>query len=381
MGFLSGILGTKNEYNPQDPDQVNNAKKLAPQSGFVAAPAKLNTQNYGRDIRETLDNAHQSYGQQQNFIDTLRARSEGRGGPSVAESMLQRSTDAATRGAASMVASQRGLAPGLAAKIGSDAAVGAQQESAGQLATLRAQEQLANTSLLGQALSTQGSQNLGRLGTVTGAEQGQNALALQNALGTGALNQGTAGQNAQLQLGQEQLAAGVGAGNAQANSQIVGGLLNGAGAAVASDERVKTDVHRLKSEAMPGVKEALFRYRGGNGSIHRGVIAQDVEQEYPELVGQTKAGVKTVPASLMKYAGGGEVAKRYAGGGDVGDYLDDLHNIGIVTPGTGGEPGMGTTPLDMPDASRSLRRTRSDKEAMGHAFDGLGKGHVRGMSR
>lgn len=65
----------------------------------------------------------------------------------------------------------------------------------------------------------------------------------------------------------------------------------------ASDGRLKTDVGPL-----PGALDKLTRLRGvrylmkdsGDGTPHIGVIAQELEREYPELVATDEAGIKSV---------------------------------------------------------------------------------------
>lgn len=230
MGFLSGVLGTRNEYDPNNPTEIAATQRGAPKNTFKATQAYLPKQNYGAGVDQALSNQQANYGQQQSFIDTVRARSNGQG-PSVAGGMLNEATQKNIANTAGMVASNRNLSPAAAARLQIEGGAAAQGQAAGQAATLRAGEIQANTSLLGQALGQQGGQNLGVLSTVAGAEQGQNALALQNSLGTQGINAQIGGQNAGLQLGQEQLAAGINAGNAATNAAITGGVLNAAGAA------------------------------------------------------------------------------------------------------------------------------------------------------
>lgn len=213
MGVLSNVLGLNNQQDPSNPDVVAKNKALAPQSTY-AAPG-----DYNSNIGDTVAKENQSYSDQTGFIDSLTQRANGTGGPSVAQNMLRQSTDANTAGVASAVASNRSLSPAQQARLAIEGGAQTQTQAAGQAATLRAQEQTMATSLLGQALGQRGSQNLGELGTLAGAQSGINSL-----------NQATGNQNAQLQLGQEQLAAGVGAGNAATAGALTGGLLAGTGA-------------------------------------------------------------------------------------------------------------------------------------------------------
>lgn len=56
--------------------------------------------------------------------------------------------------------------------------------------------------------------------------------------------------------------------------------------AMASDERVKTDVTRLDEEVLPGVALHTFRYLDGAGpaGLHAGVMAQDLQRVRPDAV-------------------------------------------------------------------------------------------------
>jgi hypothetical protein len=65
-----------------------------------------------------------------------------------------------------------------------------------------------------------------------------------------------------------------------------------------SDERVKSDVERLQEEALPGVPYATFEYSAEPGVRYRGVIAQDVARERPDLVVEGPDGLLRVHASL-----------------------------------------------------------------------------------
>lgn len=65
-----------------------------------------------------------------------------------------------------------------------------------------------------------------------------------------------------------------------------------------SDERVKLNVERLDEEALPGVPLATFEYSSEPGVRYRGVIAQDVVRERPDLVVEGDDGLLRVHPSL-----------------------------------------------------------------------------------
>lgn len=69
------------------------------------------------------------------------------------------------------------------------------------------------------------------------------------------------------------------------------GLLGLAGAAFSafSDERLKTNIKRYDTEALPGVRFASWEWRDQPGSRDFGVIAQDVQKVRPDLVHEDAA--------------------------------------------------------------------------------------------
>jgi hypothetical protein len=117
-------------------------------------------------------------GQQQSLADVLRARAEGRGGPSLAELQLQQTLEQNRRAAAGAIAGAgRGINPALAQRLLLQQQSTLGQQAAGQGAILRAQEQLAAQQALGQ-----------QLGGMRGAEQSLFSSAGQFGLGQEKLN-------------------------------------------------------------------------------------------------------------------------------------------------------------------------------------------------
>jgi hypothetical protein len=77
-------------------------------------------------------------------------------------------------------------------------------------------------------------------------------------------------------------------------SMQMGSAMSGAAAKGAlSDERTKTNIHRLPVDAVPGVPLATFEYKHKPGK-HVGVIAQDLEKQHPEHVQEDEHGLKHV---------------------------------------------------------------------------------------
>lgn len=124
-------------------------------------------------LRQAQETGRGIAGQQQALADILRARAEGRGGPSLAELQLQQTLEqnrAAQAGA--LAAAGRGMNPALAQRLLLQQGSQMAQQAAGQGALLRANEQLAAQ----QALA-------GQLSGMRGAEQAQFSSAGQLGLG------------------------------------------------------------------------------------------------------------------------------------------------------------------------------------------------------
>jgi hypothetical protein len=305
VGFLSSVFGSDPKAQYQQ----------------VVNPAEIDKTQYGGAIQQGMADQGQARAQQTALSQMLFDQARG-GGPNLADQQLKMATDRSNANTQSLIASQRGLNPALAAKQIADAQAGQQQQMAGQSALVRGQQQLAAQGELGQVLGQQRGQDLGAFGSAGSLQNQQNQAAIAN------------------QMGAAQINAGLASGAAQNNAGMVGGLLNSAGAAAAvlSDERVKTDVVRGPREAVPGVPQATFRYKGEPaGTHHEGVIAQDLEKTHPELVGRAPGGMRTVPAKppFFNFADGGQVPA-----GDLHAYLDSLSQPAapMAAGGTVGNP-------------------------------------------
>jgi len=178
MGFVSSILGAANAEN----------------TATVGAPA-IQQQNLTGQINALTP-------QQQQLTQMLMNQSQGNG-PNPAQAMLNQATNNNIQQTAAQIAGAKGISPALAARLGAQSGAAAKQASAGQGATMAAQQQLGaegqlNSSLLGQQQIL------------------QNAQAAQNS----AINQGT--------LGADQINAGIASHNASTNAGGLGGFLGGA---------------------------------------------------------------------------------------------------------------------------------------------------------
>lgn len=226
IGFVTDALGItgsgpKNEFTA-----------TAPVNTFQAQAANLDQSNFGGSIDQAQQQALGVNPQWQQLSQQLQAQAAGQG-PSLAQLQLQQATQQQQAQAAGAIASQRGINPAMAARLISQNQAQLGQQAAGQSAQLRMAEQMGARQQLAGVLGAQQSGALGMLGTAGQLQQGQNAARIQNSLGTQALNQQTAAQNAQMNLGAQQINAGVQGQNAQTNAGIVGGLMQGGGAALA----------------------------------------------------------------------------------------------------------------------------------------------------
>jgi hypothetical protein len=91
----------------------------------------------------------------------------------------------------------------------------------------------------------------------------------------------------------------------QGQADTIGGIMDLVGKlgpviAMASDERVKTDVERLPEEVLPGVPLAVFRYLPDMNlpGLCAGVVAQDLQKVQPESVTEGEDGILYVGAEF-----------------------------------------------------------------------------------
>jgi hypothetical protein len=189
-GHLPGLgqaLGVDNNFQGQNPvDPALYAQQIQQgQQGFTSNQANQNA-----------------------LAQALLNQSQGKG-PNPAQNMLNQATQQNVQNAAGLIASQKGINPALAIRDIGDMTANANQQAAGQAATLGAQQQLGAQSQLGNVYGQIGGQNL------------QNQALLNNALLGGS-------------LGSQNINAGVASGNQRANAGLIGGLIGGAGAMGAS---------------------------------------------------------------------------------------------------------------------------------------------------
>lgn len=177
---------------------------------FQGATPDINKQNFASAIQSGQQGLSDTQAQQQKLANALTLQSQGQG-PNPALAQLNQTTNANNQAAAGTIASQRGLNPALAARLGAETAANNNQTAAGQAATLSAQQQLAAEGALQTNLGTMGGETLQNESTLQGAQAAQN-----NAINTGSL--GAQGLTADAT---KQTAAG--------NAAVIGGIAQGVG--------------------------------------------------------------------------------------------------------------------------------------------------------
>lgn len=165
-------------------------------------------------------------GNQSQVYNQLQGVANGTG-PNPAQAQLAQATGQNTANQAALMAGQRGASSnvGLMARQAAQQGAANQQNSAGQAATLQANQSLNALGQAGNMANTQASQQIGATTANTQANQSEQQI-LQNALS----QQNNA--NVSMQSNINNANAGLANTSAQGQQQIVGGAMNGAGAAL-----------------------------------------------------------------------------------------------------------------------------------------------------
>jgi hypothetical protein len=289
MNFLGGLFGGSSGANwqaeraasPEQAQQLYNQQQQALQ----------NQQKYTLALQAQSPQAIQ---QQMMLGRELAGAVQGQG-PSVAQAQLAETTGQNVARQGAMLAGQRGASAnvGLMGRNIAQTGAQAQQQAAGQAATLRAQEQLAArqqlAGLTGQQLGqVQGAQQLGIQGTTAAQQNVLDAIARRN-----------------------QTQAIIASGNQQFQSGLVGGLIGGAGQAAT----------------------------GGMGFAKGGEVTKDKEEEKEETAGQRFAkGFQSGMTGAQGNYGAGAQAGMGAGKA-AGSALAGLFKPGVQGQTQGGYAG------------------------------------------
>lgn len=122
--------------------------------------------------------AEQARQQSLNAMNMLQGVATGTSGPNPGQAMLNQATGQNIANATGLIKSQKGLNPGIAARLAGQQAANIQQQSAGQAATMRANQQQAAMNELNQA--AQSEQGL-LLGSIANQNNANASIAQQNA--------------------------------------------------------------------------------------------------------------------------------------------------------------------------------------------------------
>lgn len=187
----------------------SNGAGFSPILAPIMTPDQLNPRN-----NATYDTQNAIKAKQDMLAAMLLERAQG-GGANPAAAQLQQATNANQSMTAGTIAATKGINPALAARQAAMAGSGLQQQSAAQAATMNAQQQIAAQGSLGELYGTMGSQNLNQQQILQGAIANLNSSNVSNANQTNSAK------------------AGVAAANTKGQWDAVGGILKGAGSAVA----------------------------------------------------------------------------------------------------------------------------------------------------
>lgn len=186
MGSIGGLLGTAGgaagsgfsgptsaqTVNPTNPGQITSAY-----NGTQSAMQQQQNLLQALQGQNGIANQSQVYGQLQGVVNGT--------GPNPAQAQLAQATGANTANQAALMAGQRGASQnaGLIARQAAQQGAANQQNSAGQAATMQAQQSLNALTGAGQLAGTQASNQIGQTNANTSAQQAeqQNLLNAQQA--------------------------------------------------------------------------------------------------------------------------------------------------------------------------------------------------------
>lgn len=212
MANVSGLLGTAGGFKGTGVDDPNN---WVDSGKLEQANSNLQTQFGNQSGLLAQLQAQNGLGNQSSVYNQMQGVANGTG-PNPAQAQLAQATQANTANQAALMAGQRGSSQnaGLIARQAAMQGGANQQQSAGQAATLQAQQSLGALSQMGGIANTQAANQIGQ----TNANQ-QAAQANQTAL---------LGGNAQQNALKGQLITGT----AQQQAAVGGGAMSGAGSSL-----------------------------------------------------------------------------------------------------------------------------------------------------
>lgn len=249
-----------------------------------------------------VQNQSDVFNQQQGLAGQLALQASGAAGPSIAQSQYQQNMNALAAQQAGAMGSQKGMSPALQARMVAQQGANAQQNAAGQYATMGAQEQWAAL----QALQNQQA-NMANMA---------NTQVAQRQAGLNAYNQGASNQQANLyryQTGATNANAGIANTTAQGQQGVFGGVMNAMGGAMGMAHGGQVPGYAAGGVAMAPITSANFgndlmsaaNATFGGGSAPSGVGADMYQAPSVGVQGPQSQAGQQLQASNPGGGGGG----------------------------------------------------------------------------
>lgn len=247
LGGLLGMAGGSGGTGFQTGSPVSGAQLSR------AYDQSANAINQQGDIATTLMPQVSNAVTAQNTLAGQYSQQAQGAGPNVAQNKLNQATGANVKNQAALMAGQRGAGanPALIAREAAQQGAATQQTAAGEAATLQAQQQIAAEQAQAQLAANQIAQTQGATNAYTQGSQGEQSQLL---------NATTANNNVQGQLANTEM---------QGQQGLIGGLMNGAGAAIGLSEggevHPKLDfVHKMTKLGLEHHNKEMRMAEGGS---------------------------------------------------------------------------------------------------------------------
>jgi hypothetical protein len=187
MGFVTNaIQSVAQAFTPQ-----NNT-----QAGGLSGTGSYTQQNFLDAIQQAQNQYNTASTGQNALATTLQGQVNGQG-PNLANAQLEQGTNANIQKAASLIASQKGISPALAAREAATGAAASNQAAAGQAQQGVMQQTLNAEQGLGSLYGQEANESTNQQGTLQNANAQQNAQLVNQNLGVQGINAGVAAQNTQ----------------------------------------------------------------------------------------------------------------------------------------------------------------------------------------
>jgi hypothetical protein len=341
MGAIAGLLGLGggaggSNFQIQQPITNANVQQAYGQTqSALQQQQQLANQLAGQN---GIQNQSNVYGQLQNIAAGQ--------GPNPAQAMLNQATSQNVANQAALAAGQRGAASnvGLMARQAAQTGSQAQQQAAGQAATMQAQQSLNALGQAGNIANQQVGQQIGAVGGLNQYNQAQQQQFLNAQQGYNQANAGLAGQQMQGQQG------------------ILGGLGNAVGAAT---NLIKNPTSLFASGGVAGYAgsgtAALMALGGEPQSAFGKFLKGSIAGQYaPQMAEGGKVPVKLTPQEKVLSPG---KAQEFAKGGPMkgatvpgkpkhpgkNDYANDTYSTSL-------KPGSIVIPLESLHSNEDARR-------------------------